>query len=205
MTVSDIRSNLCALKYLLLRLFHPNLIYICSTILSSIHPSSARSPLLHQSSSAHHSFPQCHWLIFPRQISSPPIISTLYANTLYALSFAKRMSMELINELSPEKRRWLSNLSTLETEKLNVIGDCLLTASFLTYAGCFSQPLRNEMLLNDWLSDIHTKHIPIAINFNVLQPNYIDTYVCFRTFYSAFYISPHLSYVLIFMANSSWL
>lgn len=87
------------------------------------------------------------------------------------------MSTELVDELNPEKSRWVSNLSVLENEKDNVIGNCLLTASFLTYTGCFSMSFRKEMIFDDWLCDIHTRNIPIGADFDVLNLNDIGSYV----------------------------
>lgn len=84
------------------------------------------------------------------------------------------MSTKLVDKVSPEKRRWLTNLSTMENEKDNIIGNCLLTASFLTYTGCFSLLFRNEMIFNDWLCDIQRKGIPIDSGFNVFDKTYVN-------------------------------
>lgn len=92
-------------------------------------------------------------------------------------SFAQKISTKLVDELDPEKSRWVSNLSVLENEKDNVIGNCLLTASFLTYTGCFSMSFRKEMIFDDWLCDIHTRNIPIGDVFDVLDLNDIGSYV----------------------------
>lgn len=89
----------------------------------------------------------------------------------------QKLSTKLVDELNPEKSRWVSNLSVLENEKDNVIGNCLLTASFLTYTGCFSMSFRKEMISDDWLCDIHTRNIPIGGAFDVLDLNDIGSYV----------------------------
>lgn len=80
--------------------------------------------------------------------------------------------MELVDELKPEKNRWLSSLWAMKIEKDNVVGNCLLIASFLTYTGCFPLLFRKEMIFDDWFNDIHVKNIPISGDF---VQNYIDS------------------------------
>lgn len=41
----------------------------------------------------------------------------------------------LIDGLSSERARWTNDMNTLEAKIVQLVGDCLLTASFLSYTG----------------------------------------------------------------------
>lgn len=60
-----------------------------------------------------------------------------------------------------EKERWKIDLAHLHIEQEQLIGTCLLSASFLAYTGAFSWDFRRTMIYNDWLMDITEKEIPI--------------------------------------------
>jgi len=44
---------------------------------------------------------------------------------------------KLISGLSREQKRWAEDTVTLEENKIKLLGDCLLSSSFLSYVGPF--------------------------------------------------------------------
>lgn len=54
-----------------------------------------------------------------------------------------------------------------------MIGNCLLGASFLVYAGPFSMEYRTKIVFHDWFDNIVKLDIPIDLNFR-LQNELID-------------------------------
>lgn len=53
------------------------------------------------------------------------------------------------------------------TIKNQLIGNCLLNASFLTYAGPFSLEYRKNIIFKNWFNNIVKLKIPIDLNFNL--------------------------------------
>lgn len=75
---------------------------------------------------------------------------------------------QLVTGLMSEKTRWLEELKTLAEEKENIIGTCLLSASFMAYSGTFSWDFR-KVMVGDWLEDIITRDIPVTTPFRIDQ------------------------------------
>jgi dynein heavy chain len=50
---------------------------------------------------------------------------------------------------------------------INLIGDCLTTSSFLSYAGPFNFEFRKRMIYEDWRNDIKNRNIPMSISFRL--------------------------------------
>ena len=48
-----------------------------------------------------------------------------------------------------------------------LVGDCLLTSSFLSYAGSFTFEYRKEMMYGVWLTDVIDRKLPVSPNFRV--------------------------------------
>lgn len=111
----------------------------------------------------------------PRRYLHRPYDPVQYANLLprtvkHFTAFAfQEKSSELIKEFSSERAVWKNNLSQLETEKDEIIGNCLLLASFLTYCGCLSWSYRNELLFNNWAVDLRRSGIPISSTFSLFN------------------------------------
>lgn len=76
---------------------------------------------------------------------------------------------KLISGLSSENARWQKDLENLRDEMEKIIGNCLLSAAFLSYNGPFSFEFRIQMVYNDWQSSILEKEIPLT------QPYRIDS------------------------------
>lgn len=60
-------------------------------------------------------------------------------------------------------------LKRYENEKIEMIGICLLAASFLSYAGPFTPNFREKMVFDDWLPDIRARQIPISPEYDVIN------------------------------------
>uniref|UniRef100_A0A0R3TKG0 Dynein, axonemal, heavy chain 5 n=1 Tax=Rodentolepis nana TaxID=102285 RepID=A0A0R3TKG0_RODNA len=72
---------------------------------------------------------------------------------------------KLFNGLGLESVRWREEIETLKKKRQNLLGDCLVSAAFLTYSGPFFYNLRQRMLHDDWLPDISRRGIPISEDF----------------------------------------
>ncbi|TIC37063.1 hypothetical protein E3Q09_01001 [Wallemia mellicola] len=69
-------------------------------------------------------------------------------------------SKTLLNSLSSEQERWETSSKTFESQMSTIVGDVLLSAAFLAYAGFFDQQYR-EGMWNGWstyLSDAGIKY-----------------------------------------------
>lgn len=72
----------------------------------------------------------------------------------------------LVIGLMSEKERWMEELKRLGDDKDNIVGTCLLSASFMAYAGTFSWDFR-KVMINDWLQDLTDRHVPVATHYRV--------------------------------------
>jgi dynein heavy chain len=74
---------------------------------------------------------------------------------------------KLISGLGSERIRWKKDFDELKERRIQLLGDCLLLASFLSYTGAFNWELRNEMLYNTWMVDLQVKQVPLSSAFKV--------------------------------------
>eukprot|EP01105_Mastigella_eilhardi_P016134 TRINITY_DN3695_c0_g1_i1.p1 TRINITY_DN3695_c0_g1~~TRINITY_DN3695_c0_g1_i1.p1 ORF type:complete len:4489 (-),score=1285.68 TRINITY_DN3695_c0_g1_i1:87-13553(-) len=74
---------------------------------------------------------------------------------------------QLISGLGTERIRWTRDIEGLDDKKRHVIGDCLLCAPFLGYAGPFNFDYRAEMAYSVWQDDIITRQIPLSFPFKL--------------------------------------
>jgi len=72
---------------------------------------------------------------------------------------------KLITGLTSEKIRWTEDTKRLKDLTIQLIGDCLLASSFLSYVGPFDFGFRKKMLHDDWMVDIKEKGLPINPDF----------------------------------------
>lgn len=81
---------------------------------------------------------------------------------------AKRLvrAEKLINGLNSEGVRWKENISTLSTEKINLIGDCFLSCACISYYGAFTGVYRDE-LCDTWLERANLLGIPVSQKFSL--------------------------------------
>ena len=74
---------------------------------------------------------------------------------------------KLISGLGSEKTRWKDDLEDLKKQRVRLLGDCLISAAFLSYLGAFSWEFRHEMLVNNWQVDVYEKKIPFSQPFKL--------------------------------------
>ncbi|XP_066582837.1 dynein axonemal heavy chain 10 [Prorops nasuta] len=74
---------------------------------------------------------------------------------------------KLIGGLASENDRWRVDLASLRQGVDKIIGDSLLSASFLTYAGPFTASFRNIMIYHDWKKSIADNGIPYSHNYRI--------------------------------------
>jgi len=58
--------------------------------------------------------------------------------------------------------RWTRDLAQLYEDKKQRLGNCLLSAAFLSYTGPFSAEYRQEMVWNDWQASLLEKEVPLT-------------------------------------------
>lgn len=88
-------------------------------------------------------------LLFFIHFLSPPIF--LYHSLLYNIPIF----------------RWTQDLEELKQRRVRLLGDCLISAAFLSYVGAFSWNFRNEMVYQVWIKDVQEKGIPLSQPFKV--------------------------------------
>ncbi|KAI0072370.1 dynein heavy chain [Panus rudis PR-1116 ss-1] len=81
-------------------------------------------------------------------------------------------SMKLLASLSSEKDRWEAGSRTFETEMSTIVGDVLLSAAFLAYAGFFDQQYR-EMMWQEWST--HLADAGVKFKTELSLPEYLST------------------------------
>lgn len=74
---------------------------------------------------------------------------------------------KLIEGLTGEKIRWNNDVNKLNVQSLNLVGDCLLGSSFLSYFGAFTTDYRHDLIYNKFLIDLKSRNIPLSDNFTV--------------------------------------
>ncbi|XP_013358995.1 PREDICTED: dynein heavy chain 10, axonemal isoform X2 [Chinchilla lanigera] len=74
---------------------------------------------------------------------------------------------KLISGLGSENVRWLKDLDELMHRRVKLLGDCLLCAAFLSYAGAFTWEFRDEMVKQVWQNDMLERGIPLSQPFRL--------------------------------------
>lgn len=75
--------------------------------------------------------------------------------------------------------RWVIDLENQFILKNQIIGNCLLNASFLIYGGPFSLEYRKKIIFDDWYTNIINLKIPVDTNFK-LENELIDEQIIFE-------------------------
>lgn len=73
---------------------------------------------------------------------------------------------KLISGLGTERVRWAKEMEVLSDKQHRLVGDSLVAAAFLSYAGPFNFELRREMI-NQWKDDLIDREIPLSDNYRV--------------------------------------
>uniref|UniRef100_A0A3B4BKR2 Uncharacterized protein n=1 Tax=Periophthalmus magnuspinnatus TaxID=409849 RepID=A0A3B4BKR2_9GOBI len=73
----------------------------------------------------------------------------------------------LLSSFPPFALRWTQDLEQLRQRRVRLLGDCLLSAAFLSYEGAFSWNFRDEMVYQRWVEDVKQRGIPLSQPFKV--------------------------------------
>ena len=79
--------------------------------------------------------------------------------TARTISLANR----LVGGLVSEKVRWGESVQSFKKDEKTLAGDLLLTASYLSYVGCFTRLYREELLNGKWIPFLKTLDPPILV------------------------------------------
>ncbi|CAJ1332260.1 unnamed protein product [Effrenium voratum] len=74
---------------------------------------------------------------------------------------------QLIEGLASERKRWTEDLQKMGEVKKRLVGDCLLNAGFVSYAGPFNHEFRKEMVYVDWQDRVQNKAIDKTEEFKI--------------------------------------
>jgi dynein heavy chain len=58
-------------------------------------------------------------------------------------------------------------VANLHEEREMLVGDCLISASFLSYTGIFSWEFRRQMVYEDWQVDLRGRGVPLSKHFRL--------------------------------------
>jgi dynein heavy chain len=73
---------------------------------------------------------------------------------------------KLVVGLHDESKRWAQTAKVLEVDLVNLIGNILIAAGYISYVGTFTSKYRDG-LLKEWMKECHTKKIPFSNDFSV--------------------------------------
>ena len=73
----------------------------------------------------------------------------------------------LIAGLDSERTRWTADIKNLNEQKVKLIGDSVLTASFLSYTGAFTREFRYELIYKACVGDLLERKVPLTTPFNL--------------------------------------
>lgn len=93
-------------------------------------------------------------------------------NEMTRVEFKVNRSVKLLNSLSSERSRWEEGSKSFETQIGTIVGDVLIAAAFLAYAGLYDQQYRRAMV-DDWLKQLALS----GINYKAHNPitEYLST------------------------------
>ena len=56
----------------------------------------------------------------------------------------------------------MNDLEDLKKKRIKLLGDCLVSSAFLSYVGAFSWEFREEMVSQEWVSDLRKRDVPLS-------------------------------------------
>lgn len=90
-----------------------------------------------------------------------------YIEYLFWFIFKYLIFFQIYLSLSLFQFRWTEDLDDLRQQRVRLLGDCLVSAGFLSYEGAFNWDFRNEMVYQTWALDIMQRGIPLSQPFKV--------------------------------------
>lgn len=74
---------------------------------------------------------------------------------------------KLISGLGREQKRWTDDQALFDEKKFKLLGDCLLSSSFLSYVGPFDFNFRKKMIYETWYQDLEKRGLPYSSGFRL--------------------------------------
>eukprot|EP00002_Diphylleia_rotans_P022931 TRINITY_DN4501_c0_g1_i3.p1 TRINITY_DN4501_c0_g1~~TRINITY_DN4501_c0_g1_i3.p1 ORF type:complete len:4513 (-),score=1142.54 TRINITY_DN4501_c0_g1_i3:360-11993(-) len=74
---------------------------------------------------------------------------------------------KLVDGLASERVRWEASIKSFESQIVFLVGDCLVAAAFLSYAGPFVSQYRQDLVKKTWLAQIAANNVPHSVDFNL--------------------------------------
>lgn len=68
--------------------------------------------------------------------------------------------------LASESERWKVKVKDLEGDLVNLVGNVILAAGYISYVGPFTSKFR-QIMMNKWMSSSRKKGIPFNPNFTI--------------------------------------
>ena len=87
-------------------------------------------------------------------------------NDARTLEIKMERASSLVEGLGGERARWEGSIAGLDEQLVNLVGDCLLAAAFLSYCGPFDSDYRHKLLKESWLKGVRTLNIPCSSGFD---------------------------------------
>ncbi|WFD42051.1 hypothetical protein MPSI1_000688 [Malassezia psittaci] len=87
-------------------------------------------------------------------------------NEMVRIEQCVERSVRLLANLEAERQRWEHGRAEFEEQTRTVIGDALLSAALIVYAGFFEQGVR-ELLWTKWIDLMREAHLPFRSSLNV--------------------------------------
>jgi len=86
-----------------------------------------------------------------------------------ASSMEKKLkaASKLIEGLTGERSRWSHDIDDLNAGNGQLVGDCLVNSSFLSYTGAFTAEYREKLLYTTLKTDLITRKVPISETYKV--------------------------------------
>ena len=76
---------------------------------------------------------------------------------------------KLITGLTGERTRWTADIGDLNNSKVQLVGDCLLAASFLSYAGAFTSDFRAGMIYDTFAKKVRSRRPAVLQRFHAID------------------------------------
>ena len=78
-----------------------------------------------------------------------------------------KAASKLIEGLTGERSRWSHDIDDLNAGNGQLVGDCLVNSSFLSYTGAFTAEYREKLLYTTLKTDLITRKVPISETYKV--------------------------------------
>ena len=75
---------------------------------------------------------------------------------------------KLVVGLADEAQRWRETVKVLEVDLVNLVGNVLLAAGYISYVGPFTAKYRGS-LLKRWMQFCRTKRLPFSDDFAIAR------------------------------------